>query len=193
MMVTNPFGHQGFAGFRARFKKGIRYLSLAEAHCFCTSSRNKTSLSVHGERTGHTRIRSGGPSNAEAGEDGAADDDFAAAAAAAAGAAAVAAGETGDGVDDDALTDFSEGLSGAELEKDEHGLTPQHEQHAESGGDDEDDTPTGSASQRLARLVVGAPQPPAQPPDPRTVFPAPPAPRTVVPAPPAPRTVVPRH
>ncbi|KAL3687243.1 hypothetical protein R1sor_013552 [Riccia sorocarpa] len=83
----------------------------------------------------------GGPSNAEAGEDGADDDDFAAAAAA--GAVAVAAAGTGDGVDDDdddVLTDFSEGLSGAELEKDEHGLSPSPEQDAEDRGDDEDDT-----------------------------------------------------
>ncbi|KAL3676121.1 hypothetical protein R1sor_026069 [Riccia sorocarpa] len=148
-----------------------------------------------------------GPSNAEAGEDGAADDDFAAAAAV--GAAAAAAVGTGDGVDDDALDDASEGLSGAELEEDEFGLSPQQEQHAESGRDDEDDTdtssdryqirpslceppqPTVSASQRLARLVVGAPQPPAQSPAPSTVVPAPPAPRTVVPRPSVRGTVVP--
>ncbi|KAL3675872.1 hypothetical protein R1sor_025820 [Riccia sorocarpa] len=139
VMVTNPFGHQGFAGFRARFvKKGIRYVSLAEAYYFCTSSLHKMSLSVHGERTDISESEVAGPSNAEAGEDSVADDDFAAAAAAVAG--------TGDGVDDDALTDFSEGLSGAELEEDEHGLIPEQEQHAESGGDDEDDTPLAARS-----------------------------------------------
>ncbi|KAL3675869.1 hypothetical protein R1sor_025817 [Riccia sorocarpa] len=39
MMVTNPFGHQGFAGFRARFKKAFgmyplpKHTAFARAHC----------------------------------------------------------------------------------------------------------------------------------------------------------------
>ncbi|KAL3676541.1 hypothetical protein R1sor_026489 [Riccia sorocarpa] len=172
VMVTNPFGHQGFAGFRARFKKAFgmyplpKHTASARAHVI----KRVFQFMENGRDIPESEVA--GPSNAEAGEDGAADDDFAAATVAGAGAAAAAG--TGDGVDDDALTDFSEGLSGAELEEDKHGLTPQQEQHAESGGDDEDDTP------------------PAQPPAPSTVVPAPPAPRTLVPAPPAPRTVVPR-
>ncbi|KAL3675630.1 hypothetical protein R1sor_025578 [Riccia sorocarpa] len=183
VMVTNPFGHQGFAGFRARFKKAFGIYPLP---------KHTTFARAHGIKRVFQFMDNGrdiAESEVGAGEDGAADDDFAAAAAA--GAAAAAATGTGDGVDDDALTDFSEGLSGDELEEDEHGLTLQQEQHAEDGSDDENDTPTGSAAQRLARLVVGAPQPPAQPPAPRTVVPAPPAPRIVVPRPSVRGTIVP--
>ncbi|KAL3677371.1 hypothetical protein R1sor_027319 [Riccia sorocarpa] len=186
VMVTNPFGHQGFAGFRARFKKAFGMYPLPKHTAFARAYGIKRVFQFMENGRDIPESEEAGPSNAEAGEDGAADDDFAAAAGAGAGAAAAAG--TGDGVNDDDLSDFSEGLSGVELEEDELGLSPQQEQRAESGGDDEDDTPIVSASQRLARLVVGAPQPPA----PSTVVPAPLAPRTLVPAPPAPRTVVPR-
>ncbi|KAL3691579.1 hypothetical protein R1sor_005230 [Riccia sorocarpa] len=204
VMVTNPFRHQGFAGFRARFKKVFGMYPLPKHTAFARAHGIKRVFQFMENGRDIPESDKAGPSNAEAGEDGAADDDFAAAAAA--GAVAAAAAGTGDGVDDDALSDFSEGLRGAELEEDELGLSPQQEQHAESGGDDEDDTdtspdlyqirpalcepaqPTVSSSQRLARLVVGAPQLPAT----STVVPAPPAPKTLVPAPPAPRTVVPR-
>ncbi|KAL3684901.1 hypothetical protein R1sor_002923 [Riccia sorocarpa] len=203
VMVTNPFGHQGFAGFRARFKKAFGMYPLPKHTAFARTHGIKRVFQFMENGRDIPESEEAGPSNAEAGEDGAADDDFAAAAAA--GAAAAAAAGTGDGVDDDALSDFSEGLRGAELEEDELGLSPQQEQHAESGGDDEDDTdtsldryqirpslcepaqPTVSTSQRLARLVVGAPQLLA----PSTVVPAPPAPRTVVPRPSVRGTVVP--
>ncbi|KAL3688523.1 hypothetical protein R1sor_014832 [Riccia sorocarpa] len=204
VMVTNPFGHQGFAGFRAQFvKKAFGMYPLPKHTAFARAHGIKRVFQFMENGRDITESEEAGPSNAEAGEDGAADDDFAAAAAA--GAAAAAAAGTGDGVDDDALSDFSEGLSGVELEEDELGFSPQQEQRAESGQDDEDDTdtfpdryqirpslcepaqPTVSASQRLARLVVGAPQPPA----PSTVVPAPPAPRTVVPRPSVRGTVVP--
>ncbi|KAL3686450.1 hypothetical protein R1sor_009024 [Riccia sorocarpa] len=206
VMVTNPFGHQGFAGFRARFEKAFGMYPLPKHTAFARAHGIKRVFQFMENGRDIPESEEAGPSNAEAGEDGAADDDFAAAAAAGAGAAAAAAAGTGDDVDDDALSDLSEGLRGAELEEDELGLSPQQEEHAESGGDDEDDTdtspdryqirpslcepaqPTVSASQRLARLVVGAPQLPA----PSTVVPAPPAPRTLVPAPPTPRTIVPR-
>ncbi|KAL3683529.1 hypothetical protein R1sor_001551 [Riccia sorocarpa] len=139
VMVTNPFGHQGFAGFRARFKKVFGMYPLPKHTAFARAHGIKRVFQFMENGRDIPESEVAGPSNAEAGEDGAADDDFVAAAAA--GAAAAAAAGTGDGVDDDALTDFSEGLSGAELEEDEHDLTPQQEQHAESGGDDEDDTP----------------------------------------------------
>ncbi|KAL3685757.1 hypothetical protein R1sor_003779 [Riccia sorocarpa] len=125
VMVTNPFGHQGFAGFRARFM------------CYRFNWFLNCSLQL---LTGISNAEAGGDGladddfDAEAGEDGAAGDDFVAAAGVAASAG------TGDDVEDDELTDFFEGLSGAELEEDEHGQTPQHEQHMEDGGDDEDDT-----------------------------------------------------
>ncbi|KAL3701018.1 hypothetical protein R1sor_019040 [Riccia sorocarpa] len=159
VMKTNPFGHMGFAGYRARFNAFVRAHGIKGVFEFMEKGRDIPEIEV------------GGPSNADAGEDGADDDDFAAAADAGAGAVAVA-GTRDDVDDDDVLTDFSEG---AELEEDEHGLTPSPEQDADDGGDDEDDTdtsldwyqirpslcehaqPTGSAAQRLARLVVGAP------------------------------------
>ncbi|KAL3675023.1 hypothetical protein R1sor_024971 [Riccia sorocarpa] len=132
VMVTNPFRHQGFAGFRARFKKAFGVYPLPKHIAFARA---------HGIKRVFEFMENGRDipeSDEAAGEDGAVDDDFAAAAAA--GAAATAAAETGDGVDDGALSDFSEGLGGAELEEDELGLSPQQEQHAEAGGDDEDDT-----------------------------------------------------
>ncbi|KAL3677644.1 hypothetical protein R1sor_027592 [Riccia sorocarpa] len=136
VMMTNPFGHQGFAGFRARFKKAFGMYPLPKHTAFARAHGIKRVFQFMENGRDIPESDEAGPSNAEAGEDCAADDDFAAAAAV--GAAAGAG--TGDGVDDDALSDFSEGLRGAELEEDELGLSPQQEQHAESGGDDEDDT-----------------------------------------------------
>ncbi|KAL3685016.1 hypothetical protein R1sor_003038 [Riccia sorocarpa] len=150
VMVTNPFEHQGFAGFRARFKKTFGIYPLPKHTAFGRAHGMKRVFEFMENGRDIPDFEVGGPSIAEAGGDDLVDDDFAAEAggdgaadddfAAAAATGVAAASGTGDGVDDDALTDPSEGLSGAELEENEHGLTPQHEQHAEDRGDDEDDT-----------------------------------------------------
>ncbi|KAL3679245.1 hypothetical protein R1sor_022201 [Riccia sorocarpa] len=164
IMVTNPFGHQGFAGFRARFKKAFGIYPLPKHNAF---------LCAHGIRRvfefmkeGRDFSRSGGPSSAEVGADNAAGTDDGSAY----GAAAVGGNDVGP---DDDGAEFSElECSGDELEEDDHGQAPQQERVEEDDEDDKDDEdsslfeirealrapvqPAVSEARHIIRFVVGA-------------------------------------
>ncbi|KAL3686460.1 hypothetical protein R1sor_009034 [Riccia sorocarpa] len=171
-MATNPYGHQGFSGFRARFEsinvlgtlrlgliesvivslmftkkpnhEEVRCLSGAEAQCFSPCSRMKKVFEF--VRNGRDIPEVGECSSTEVGAvDGAA----------AVGGSAVGA----DG--DDAEFDESSGE-----EENDHGQTPQQEP-VEEDGEDEEDSPSRYEIQEHFREPVQPVQPiqpPVQPP-----------------------------
>ncbi|KAL3683837.1 hypothetical protein R1sor_001859 [Riccia sorocarpa] len=125
IMVTNPYGHQGFGGFRARFKKKFGVYPEPKHNAF---------LRLHGMkrvfefmRTGREFPEVGGPSNAEDDEQ----DD---------GADGAAAGSDVGANDDGAESSELEG-SGNEFEEDDQGQAPQQErvEELEDAEDDEED------------------------------------------------------
>ncbi|KAL3676544.1 hypothetical protein R1sor_026492 [Riccia sorocarpa] len=83
VMVTNPYGHQGFSGFRARFKKAFGVYPEPKHNAFLRAHGMKRVFEFM--RTGRDFPEVGGPSKAEvgadvtAGADDGADDDAAAA------------------------------------------------------------------------------------------------------------------
>ncbi|KAL3689794.1 hypothetical protein R1sor_016103 [Riccia sorocarpa] len=124
IMVTNPYGHQGFGGFRARFKKKFGVYPEPKHNAF---------LRLHGMkrvfefmRTGREFPEVGGPSNAEVGADDGAD-------------GATAGSDVGAN-DDGAESSELEG-SGNEFEEDDQGQAPQQErvEELEDAEDDEED------------------------------------------------------
>ncbi|KAL3694717.1 hypothetical protein R1sor_008368 [Riccia sorocarpa] len=131
-MVTNPYGHQGFGGFRARFKKKFGVYPEPKHNAF---------LHLHGMkrvfefmRTGRDFPEVGGPSNVEVGADDTAGADD--------GADGAAAGSDVGAGDDGAEFSQLEG-SGDESEEDDQGQAPQQERveeqkDAEEAEEDED-------------------------------------------------------
>ncbi|KAL3680084.1 hypothetical protein R1sor_023040 [Riccia sorocarpa] len=168
IMVTNPYGHQGFGGFRARFKKKFNVYPEPKHNAFLCAHRMKRVFEFM--RTGRDFPEVGGPSNAEIGAD-----DTAGADDGADGAAAAAAAGSDVGADDDGA-EFSE-LEGSgsedEFEKDDQGQAPQQErvEELEDAEDDEEDEdssrfeirealrapvePALTEAQRIIRFVTG--------------------------------------
>ncbi|KAL3676205.1 hypothetical protein R1sor_026153 [Riccia sorocarpa] len=136
IMVTNPYGHQGFGGFRARFKKKFGVYPEPKHNAF---------LRLHGMkrvfefmRTGRDFPEVGGPSNAEVRADNTAgEDDTSGADDGADGAAA----GSDVGADDDGAERSELGGSGDEFEEDDQGQAPQQErvEELEDAEDDEED------------------------------------------------------
>ncbi|KAL3701960.1 hypothetical protein R1sor_019982 [Riccia sorocarpa] len=136
-MATNPYGHQGFSGFRARFMKEFGVYPEPKHNAFlCAHEMKKVFEFV---RNGRDIPEVGECSNAEVG---------AADGAAAAGGSAV--GSDGD----DAEFDESSGE-----EENDHGQTPQQEPVEEDGEDGEDGEPPAepviTEAQRIIRFVMG--------------------------------------
>ncbi|KAL3675658.1 hypothetical protein R1sor_025606 [Riccia sorocarpa] len=144
IMVTNPYGHQGFGGFRARFKKKFGVYPEPKHNAF---------LRLHGMkrvfefmRTGREFPEVGGPSNAEDDEqDDGADD--------------AAAGSDVGANDDGAESSELEG-SGNEFEEDDQGQAPQQER-VEELEDAEDDEEDEDSSRFEIREALRAPVEPA--------------------------------
>ncbi|KAL3700978.1 hypothetical protein R1sor_019000 [Riccia sorocarpa] len=166
VMVTNPYGHQGFSGFRVRFKKAFGVYPEPKHNAF---------LRAHGRKrvfefmmTGRDFPEVGSPSSAEvgaddtAGADDGADDDV---------AAAAAGSDVGA---DDNGAEFSElEGNGDEFEEDDQGQAPQQErvEELEDAEDDEEDEdssvfeirealrvpvqPPITEAQRIIRFVTG--------------------------------------
>ncbi|KAL3682598.1 hypothetical protein R1sor_000620 [Riccia sorocarpa] len=134
IMVTNPYGHQGFGGFRARFKKKFGVYPEPKHNAF---------LRLHGMkrvfefmRTGRDFLEVGGPSNAEVGaDDTAGEDDTYGADDWADGAAA----GSDVGADDDGAERSELEGSGDEFEEDDQGQAPQQERVEELEDDEEDE------------------------------------------------------
>ncbi|KAL3684888.1 hypothetical protein R1sor_002910 [Riccia sorocarpa] len=162
IMVTNPYGHQSFGGFRARFKKKFGVYP---------EPKHNTFLRLHGMkrvfefmRTGRDFPEVGDPSSAEVGTDdtSGADD----------GADGAAAGSDVGANDDGAELSELEG-SGDEFEEDDQGQAPQQErvEELEDAEDDEEDEdssrfeireslratvePALTETQRIIRFVTG--------------------------------------
>ncbi|KAL3684416.1 hypothetical protein R1sor_002438 [Riccia sorocarpa] len=156
IMVTNPYGHQGFGGFRARFKKKFGVYP---------EPKHNTFLRLHGMkrvfefmRTGRDFPEVGSSSNAEVGADDTAGADD--------GADGAAGG--GDvGAEDDGA-EFSElDGNGDESEEDDQGQAPQQER-VEEAEEAEDSSrfeiraalrapvqPALTEAQRIIRFVTG--------------------------------------
>ncbi|KAL3700224.1 hypothetical protein R1sor_018246 [Riccia sorocarpa] len=168
IMVTNPYGHQGFGGFRARFMKKFGVYPEPKHNAF---------LRLHGikrvfefMRTGREFPEVGGPSNAEVGADDTAGEDDTSGADD--GADGAAAGSDVGADDDDAERSELEG-SGDEFEEDDQGQAPQQErvEELEDAEDDEEDEdssrfeirealrapvqPALTETQRIKRFVTG--------------------------------------
>ncbi|KAL3687567.1 hypothetical protein R1sor_013876 [Riccia sorocarpa] len=174
IMVTNPYGHQGFGGFRARFMKKFGVYPEPKHNAF---------LRLHGMkrvfefmRTGREFPEVGGPSNAEVGaDDTAGEDDTSGADDGADGAAA----GSDVGADDDGAERSELEGSGDEFEEDDQSQAPQQErvEELEDAEDDEEDEaipldpPSG-----VLRAIPRDPQPSVA----RTVTPQPSAARAVV-------------
>ncbi|KAL3701033.1 hypothetical protein R1sor_019055 [Riccia sorocarpa] len=144
IMVTNPYGHQGFGGFRARFKKKF---------CVYPEPKHNAFLRLHGMkrvfefmRTGREFPEVGGPSNAE--DDKQHD-----------GADGAAAGSDVGANDDGAEFSELEG-SGNEFEEDDQGQAPQQER-VEELEDAEDDEEDEDSSRFEIREALRAPVEPA--------------------------------
>ncbi|KAL3695077.1 hypothetical protein R1sor_008728 [Riccia sorocarpa] len=139
-MATNPYGHQGFSGFRARFMKEFGVYPEPKHNAFLRAHGMKKVFEF--VRNGRDIPEVGECSNAEVG---------AADGAAAAGGSAVGA----DG--DDAEFDESNGE-----EENDHGQTPQQEP-VEEDGEDEEDSPSRYEIREHFREPVQPVQPPVQP------------------------------
>ncbi|KAL3676363.1 hypothetical protein R1sor_026311 [Riccia sorocarpa] len=146
-MATNPYGHQGFSGFRARFMKEFGVFPEQKHNAFLRAHGMKKVFEF--VRNGRDIPEVGECSNAEVGAvDGAA----------AAGGSAVGA----DG--DDVEFDESSGE-----EENDHGQTPQQEPVEEDGEDGEDEEDSSSHYEirehfREPVQPVQPVQPPVQPP-----------------------------
>ncbi|KAL3700994.1 hypothetical protein R1sor_019016 [Riccia sorocarpa] len=116
VMVTNPFGHQGFVGFRARFKKAFGIYPEPKHNVFFRAHGIKRVFEFM--KNGRDFPEVGDPSSAEVGADDAAGADDGADGAVGAG------GNDVDVDDDDAKFEEFEG-NGDELEEDDHGQAPQ--------------------------------------------------------------------
>ncbi|KAL3678893.1 hypothetical protein R1sor_021849 [Riccia sorocarpa] len=165
IMVTNPYGHQGFGGFRARFKKKFGVYPEPKHNAF---------LRLHGMkrvfefmRTGRDFPEVGSLSNAEIGADDTAGADD--------GADGAAGGSDVGAEDDGAEFSELEG-NGDESEEDDQGQAPQQErveeqedaEEAEEAEEDEDSSrfeirealrapiqPALTEAQRIIRFVTG--------------------------------------
>ncbi|KAL3679908.1 hypothetical protein R1sor_022864 [Riccia sorocarpa] len=145
-MATNPYGHQGFFGFRARFMKEFGVYPQPKHNAFLRAHGMKKVFEF--VRNGRDIPEVGECSNAEVG---------AADGAAAAGGSAV--GDDGD----DAEFDESSGE-----EENDHGQTPQQEPVEEDeddgdSGQDEEDSPSRYEIREHFREPVQPVQPPVQP------------------------------
>ncbi|KAL3683220.1 hypothetical protein R1sor_001242 [Riccia sorocarpa] len=149
IMVTNPYGHQGFGGFRARVKKKFGVYPEPKHNAF---------LPLHGMkrvfefmRTGRDFPEVGGPSNAEVGaNDTVGADD---------GADGGAAGNDV-GADDDGSEFLELEGNGDESEEDGQGQAPQQER-VEELEDAEDDKEDEDSSRFEIRESLRAPVEPA--------------------------------
>ncbi|KAL3699880.1 hypothetical protein R1sor_017902 [Riccia sorocarpa] len=127
-MVTNPYGHQGFGGFRARFKKKFGVYPEPKHNAF---------LRLHGMKrvfefmwTGRYFPEVRGPSNAKVGTDDTAGADD--------GTDGAAVGSDVGAEDDGAKFSELEG-SGDESEEDDQGQAPQQERVEEQEDAEEDE------------------------------------------------------
>ncbi|KAL3698085.1 hypothetical protein R1sor_012161 [Riccia sorocarpa] len=152
-MVTNPYGHQGFGGFRARFVKKKKFGVYPEPKHYAFLRAHGMKRVFDFMRTEREFPEVGSPSNAEVGADDTAGADD--------GADGAAAGS--DVGADDYGAEFSdiEG-SGDEFEEDDQGQAPQQErvEELEDAEDDEEDEaiPLGPPSGVL-RAIPRDPQP----------------------------------
>ncbi|KAL3676822.1 hypothetical protein R1sor_026770 [Riccia sorocarpa] len=176
IMVTNPYGHQGFGGFRARFKKKFGVYPEPKHNAF---------LRLHGMkrvfefmRTGRDFPEVGSPSNAEVGADDTAGADD--------GADGAAGGSDVGAEDDGAEFSELEG-NGDESEDDDQGQAPQQERIEKQEEAEEDEAIPLDPPSGVLRAIPTDPQPSVA----RTVTPQPPAARAVVSDPSRARTTVP--
>ncbi|KAL3702132.1 hypothetical protein R1sor_020154 [Riccia sorocarpa] len=152
-MATNPYGHQGFSGFRARFMKEFGVYPKPKHNAFLRAHGMKKVFEF--VRNGRDIPEVGECSNAEVG---------------AADGAGAAAGSAVGADGDDAEFDESSGE-----EENDHGQTPQQELVEEDGedgeaGEDEEDSPSRykirehfrepvqpviTEAQRILRFVMG--------------------------------------
>ncbi|KAL3686595.1 hypothetical protein R1sor_009169 [Riccia sorocarpa] len=158
-MVTNPYGHQGFGGFRARFKKKFGVYPEPKHNAFLRAHGMKRVFEFM--RTGRDFPEVGGLSNAEVGADDMAGADD--------GADGAAAGSDVGADDDGAEFSELEG-SGNESEEDDQGQAPQQArvEELEDAEDDEDSSrfeireslrapvePALTPAQHIIRFVTG--------------------------------------
>ncbi|KAL3682316.1 hypothetical protein R1sor_000338 [Riccia sorocarpa] len=133
-MVTNPYGHQGFGGFRARFMKKFGIYPEPKHNAFLRLHGMKRVFEFMRTRRDFPEV--GGPSNAEVGaDDTAGEDDTSGADDRADGAAA----GSDVGADDDGAERSELEGSGDEFEEDDQGQAPQQErvEELEDAEDDE--------------------------------------------------------
>ncbi|KAL3690628.1 hypothetical protein R1sor_016937 [Riccia sorocarpa] len=128
IMVTNPYGHQGFGGFRAGFKKKFGVYPEPKHNAFLRAHGMKRVFEFM--RTGREFPEVGGPSSAEVGADDTAGADD--------GADGAAAGSDVGAHDNGAEFSELEG-SGDEFEEDDQGQAPQQERVEELEDDEEDE------------------------------------------------------
>ncbi|KAL3701236.1 hypothetical protein R1sor_019258 [Riccia sorocarpa] len=149
VIVTNPYGHQGFSGFRARFKKAFDVYPEPKHNAFLCAHGMKRLFEFM--RTGRDFPEVGGPSSAEVGADDTAGADD--------GADGAAAGSDA-GADDDGA-EFSQ-LEGSEdeFEEDDQCQAPQQER-VEKLEDAEDDEEDEDSSRFEIREALRAPVEPA--------------------------------